>query len=468
MKKSREWLAFLLVVSLLFSLGLASTMMTQSVSAAKKKVQLSKKKATVKVGSKVKIKVKNTSKKVKWSIKSGKRYISLKNTRKKTVTVQGKKAGNAKIQAKVGTKKLTCKIKVKRKTSSSTNTKEDDKITGTPGKNIALPAGTTVFNVGGRKLALGIKRSDVKTILGSMSNDIIREEKSPQGFDVIAYNPAGRYDGYTLVYLKNNIVVGICAIGKNVKYGEGSKTIVSTGTSASTLQNKSGWSAENLFAAKEGEAIVGTGAYKCTASAPAATVLAYVDYFKKGGNQVYCVQVYSNDYSRSSMLDPNYCNYDDPSVLTAMKLETADLLNAYCAFYGFRTLARVDGLAKAAQDYCDTSITRSDAPPAEQKEDDLKTVILEQNGNDAPLHFAQITMSMSSDGIGFANSILEQEKSSDYIIKLSYTAQNMYGATYKYYYKYIGIGAAVHQSASSKYTYMVVDLVDLWKAGESW
>lgn len=462
MKKIRGWLVFLLTLSLV----LVGTAVPQSVSAAKKKVKLSRTTATVKVGGKVKITVKNAGKKVKWSVRSGKKYISLKNTKKKTVTVQGKKAGNAKIQAKVGKKKLTCKIKVQKKGGSGS--KDDKTITGTPGKNIALPAGTTVFNVGGRKLALGIKRSAVNTILGSMSNDIIRKEKSPQGFDVIAYNPGGSYNGYILVYLKNDIVVGLCAIGKNVQYGEGNKTIVSTGTSAETLEKKGAWSAENLFDAKAGGVTVGTGAYKYTASSPAATVLAYVDCFRKTGKRVYCIQVYSNAYSRSTMLDPNYCTYDDPSVLTAMKLETAELLNAYCVFCGFRTLTKIDGLAKAAQDYCDASVTKSDEPPAEQKPDDLKTAVLEQNGKDAPLHFAQITMSMSSDSIGFANSVLEQEESSNYIIKLSYIATNMNGTSYKYYYKYIGVGAAVHQAGSSKYTYMIIDLVDLWNAGESW
>lgn len=463
MKRNRGWLAVLLTLSLVLS-GVA---IPKPSSAAKKKVKLSKKTATVKVGSKVKITVKNTKKEVKWSIKSGKKYIKLKNVKKKTVTVQGKKAGNAKIQVKVGKKKLVCKIKVKGKSTDKKKDTKKDKVTGTPGKNIDLPAGTTVFNVGGRKLALGITTDNVKTILGNMSNDIIREEKSPQGFDVISYNPAGSYDGYILVYLKDDVVVGLCAVGKNVQYGEGDGTIVSTGTSADTLEKASGWSAETLFDAKEGETKAGTGAYKYTASSPDATVLAYVDHFKVSGNQVYCIQVYSNTYSRSAMLDPNYCNYD-AAVLSAMNLETVDILNAYCVFYNRRTLKSTDGLAKAAQDYCSNNMTGGDTPPSEQNSEDLKTAILEQNENDAPLHFAQTTLSMSSDSIGFANSILEQKDSSNYIISLTYVGKGFYGNTYTYYYQYIGIGTAFYQSGSKKYTYMVVDLVDLWEADESW
>lgn len=453
MKKIRGWLALLLA----FSLLLTGIMVPQPASAAKKKPKLSKKSASVKVGGKVKIKVKNTKKKVKWSVKSGKKYIKLTNTKKKTVTVKGRKAGTAKIIAKVGNKKLPCKIKVKKKGSNTGKkpSKDKDGATGVPGKEIKLPAGATVFQAGGHKLALGIKTSDVKTVFGSMSTDVMREEKSPQGFDVIAYNPGGKYDGYTLVYLKNDVVVGLCAIGKNVSYGN----VVKTGTAANALG--AGWSPETLFDAKEGEATVGSGAYKYTAASPSATVLAYVDYFRKNGNKVYCIQVYSNAISRKNMLDPNTCNYDDAAVMTAMKIETAELLNAYCTYVGFRTLKTVGDLADVAQAFCDTSITKTDDPP-ERGNEALMTAILAKSNE--PLHFAEITLSMSSDSIGFANSVLEQEACSDYIIKLSYIDQHANGQKYPYSYQYFGIGAAAYkpESGSSRYTYMVIDLVDLW------
>ena len=83
-----------------------------SVSAAKK-ISLSSKKITITKGKSKTIKVKNTKKKVKWKILSGKKYITLKKKGKTAATIKGKKKGKAKVQAKVGSKKLTCTVTVK-------------------------------------------------------------------------------------------------------------------------------------------------------------------------------------------------------------------------------------------------------------------------------------------------------------------------------------------------------------------
>ena len=77
---------------------------TSEVSAAKK-VALSTKKLTIQTGQSKKLKLKNNKKKVKWTVTSGKKNISLKNQKKTEVTVVGKKKGTAKVQAKVGKKK---------------------------------------------------------------------------------------------------------------------------------------------------------------------------------------------------------------------------------------------------------------------------------------------------------------------------------------------------------------------------
>ena len=89
---------------------------------AKKKPVLDKKKATITVGSKLRLKVKNTKKKVKW-----------KSSNKKVATVNSKgwvfarKIGTSTITAKVAGKKLKCKITVKAKpVVSSINIKESE------------------------------------------------------------------------------------------------------------------------------------------------------------------------------------------------------------------------------------------------------------------------------------------------------------------------------------------------------
>ena len=115
MRRKKQMTACLLSFALLLGLIPAN-----EVSAAKK-VSLSTKKLTVTKGKSKTLKVKNTKKKVKWKILSGKKYISLKKKGKVAVFVKGKKKGTAKVQATVGKKKLTCKVTVKNvKTSKTT------------------------------------------------------------------------------------------------------------------------------------------------------------------------------------------------------------------------------------------------------------------------------------------------------------------------------------------------------------
>ncbi len=87
---------------------------------AAKKPKLNVKKATIKVKGKKKLKVKNTTKKVKWSIKKGKGVIVLKKKKKKSVIVKAKKVGKAVVKAKVGKKVLKCKITVKAQKKAET------------------------------------------------------------------------------------------------------------------------------------------------------------------------------------------------------------------------------------------------------------------------------------------------------------------------------------------------------------
>ena len=77
---------------------------------AKARPKINKKKVTITVGSTVKLKMKNTKKKVKWS--SSKKSVA---TVSKKGKVTGKKAGTAKITAKIGKKRWQCKVTVKAK-----------------------------------------------------------------------------------------------------------------------------------------------------------------------------------------------------------------------------------------------------------------------------------------------------------------------------------------------------------------
>ena len=120
-----------LVLLLIFAMALS--LLPQSAFAAKKKVKLNKKTVTVNVGKTVKIKLQNNKKKVKWTVASGKKNVTLSKKKKTEVTIKGKKAGKAKVQAKVGKKKYVCKVTVK-------NTKKVNKIAN---KNNSTKPGNT-------------------------------------------------------------------------------------------------------------------------------------------------------------------------------------------------------------------------------------------------------------------------------------------------------------------------------------
>lgn len=97
---------------------------------AKAKVKLNKKKLVLTVGKKAKLKVKETKKKVKWS--SSKKKIA---TVTKKGVVKAKKKGTAKIVAKIGKKKYTCKVvvKAKKKAKVTSKPKAVAKVTAKPG-----------------------------------------------------------------------------------------------------------------------------------------------------------------------------------------------------------------------------------------------------------------------------------------------------------------------------------------------
>ena len=126
MKKQKS-----MVLLLIFAMALS--LLPQSAFATKKKVKLNKKTVTVNVGKTVKIKLQNNKKKVKWTVASGKKNVTLSKKKKTGVTIKGIKAGKAKVQAKVGKKKYVCKVTVK-------NTKKVNKIAN---KNNSTKPGNT-------------------------------------------------------------------------------------------------------------------------------------------------------------------------------------------------------------------------------------------------------------------------------------------------------------------------------------
>ena len=108
-KQFCKTMSYVMTAALLLGVSMPS-----SPAAKKKAPKLSTKKVSISVGQKKTIKLKN-GKKAVWSIKSGKKVVSLSKKKKTSVVVKGKKAGSAVVLAKVGKKKLTCKVTVKAK-----------------------------------------------------------------------------------------------------------------------------------------------------------------------------------------------------------------------------------------------------------------------------------------------------------------------------------------------------------------
>lgn len=105
---------------------------------AAKKPKLSATKVAVEVGKTKTVKVKNATKKVKWSIKSGKNNVTLKNVKKASVGIKGKKAGKAKVQAAVSGKKLVCTVTVSAKKKDQTGN-EQPTTSAVPSQNTTAP-----------------------------------------------------------------------------------------------------------------------------------------------------------------------------------------------------------------------------------------------------------------------------------------------------------------------------------------
>ena len=112
MKKACKKISTVLVAVMLIA-GLAGA---NPATADAKKVKISKKKVSMYVGGTYKLKVKGTKKKVKWS--SNKKAVA--QVTKKGV-VKAKSVGSARITAKVGAKKLRCKVTVKPSVTINSN-----------------------------------------------------------------------------------------------------------------------------------------------------------------------------------------------------------------------------------------------------------------------------------------------------------------------------------------------------------
>ena len=444
MKIMRRIMVLCLALSLVFAAYIPAE--------AAKKVKLNKKSISLKVGKTAKLQIKNTKKKVKWSVKSGKKYISLQKKKKKSVVIKAKKAGTAKVLAKVGKKKLVCTVKVKKssggtagesgsekKEDKKDDKKKDDKkpVTGTPGQNVPLPAGATVFTIGSKNLALGMSSEDVNTVLGSLSNQQIRTGKAPQGFDTIAYN-MDDYQEYLLIYLQDGKVAGICGIGKSMSFGG-----VSAGDDGTNLSKSDGWGDNSQYKTNT-KKIIAAKDKKISANEQI-----YAFYDALGDNKVYCIQAFdpSNVNVKIATQNNNNMIYATPDntynseVTTSIATEIGHMFNAFRSYKGINPYEMHSSLAQCAQEYCD-SITTSKIDSRDQAA--LLNVMMENYSVD-PGSWGEGAYYKAADAISAANSLIELDSFYTHLVDPVY--------------HYIGVGVAAKGSNS----YVAVDYVDVIK-----
>lgn len=450
MKKRRQPWARVLALALAAAMIMPQSM--DAAAAAKKKVKLNKKKVVLKVGKKTTLKLKNNKKKVKWS--SNKKKVA---TVTKKGVVKAKKKGTAKITAKVGKKKYVCKVTVKaastKKSNKNTNGKNNSsktnggtqKVTGTPGKNVALNG--DIFQIGGRNLTLGMTLAQVHTVLGSLSTDILRSEKSPQGFDVIAFRENGnnsslsgnqydqKYSTYILAYLSNDEVIGITAIAPGMSYaGE-----VSYGTPASTLASN-GWTSVDWY-------LAGSAAGAYTKTIKGTEVIAFVDAL--GSNQVYCIQAFSDSFLVDDMTKVSettlQLNYP-AEVQTAMATESGELLNAYLVNQGQSAFRINTKLSAAAKSYSSEIVSAGiiDASDASRSSSDIRSSI--RAAGIAPGAWGERVLIGNMDAIGFANSMIESSGARALLWSGDYAV--------------MGLGAGAYNDGTVYYPNLVIDLID--------
>lgn len=317
----------------------------------------------------------------------------------------------------------------------------------TPSVTPTAAPSSSGLTVGNRQLSVGMTKTAFNNALASKSTDVKREEKSPQGFDVIAFRENGnnsslsgnqydqKYSTYILAYLQDNEVIGITAIAPGMSYaGE-----VSYGTPASTLASN-GWTSVDWY-------LAGSAAGAYTKTIKGTEVIAFVDAL--GSNQVYCIQAFSDSYLVDDMtkvsettLELNY----PAEVQTAMATESGELLNAYLVNQGQSAFRINTKLSAAAKSYSSEIVSAGiiDARDASRSSSDIRSSI--RAAGIAPGAWGERVLIGNMDSIGFANSMIESSGARALLWSGDYAV--------------MGLGAGAYYDGTVYYPNLVIDLID--------
>ena len=317
----------------------------------------------------------------------------------------------------------------------------------TPSVTPTATPSSSGLTVGNRQLSVGMTKTAFNNALASKSTDVKREEKSPQGFDVIAFRENGnnsslsgnqydqKYSTYILAYLSNDEVIGITAIAPGMSYaGE-----VSYGTPASTLASN-GWTSVDWY-------LAGSAAGAYTKTIKGTEVIAFVDAL--GSNQVYCIQAFSDSFLVDDMTKVSettlQLNYP-AEVQTAMATESGELLNAYLVNQGQSAFRINTKLSAAAKSYSSEIVSAGiiDASDASRSSSDIRSLI--RAAGIAPGAWGERVLIGNMDAIGFANSMIESSGARALLWSGDYAV--------------MGLGAGAYNDGTVYYPNLVIDLID--------
>ena len=317
----------------------------------------------------------------------------------------------------------------------------------TPEPSASAAPSSSGLTVGNRQLSVGMTKTAFNNALASKSTDVKREEKSPQGFDVIAFRENGnnsslsgnqydqKYSTYILAYLQDNEVIGITAIAPGMSYaGE-----VSYGTPASTLASN-GWTSVDWY-------LAGSAAGAYTKTIKGTEVIAFVDAL--GSNQVYCIQAFSDSFLVDDMTKVSETTLQlkyPAEVQTAMATESGELLNAYLVNQGQSAFRINTKLSAAAKSYSSEIVSAGiiDASDASRSSSDIRSSI--RAAGIAPGAWGERVLIGNMDAIGFANSMIESSGARALLWSGDYAV--------------MGLGAGAYNDGTVYYPNLVIDLID--------
>ena len=317
----------------------------------------------------------------------------------------------------------------------------------TPSVTPTAAPSSSGLTVGNRQLSVGMTKTAFNNALASKSTDVKREEKSPQGFDVIAFRENGnnsslsgnqydqKYSTYILAYLQDNEVIGITAIAPGMSYaGE-----VSYGTPASTLASN-GWTSVDWY-------LAGSAAGAYTKTIKGTEVIAFVDAL--GSNQVYCIQAFSDSFLVDDMTKVSETTLQlkyPAEVQTAMATESGELLNAYLVNQGQSAFRINTKLSAAAKSYSSEIVSAGiiDASDASRSSNDIRSSI--RATGIAPGAWGERVLIGNMDAIGFANSMIESSGARALLWSGDYAV--------------MGLGAGAYNDGTVYYPNLVIDLID--------